>query len=219
VTASICTGSTTDVDAPPVVRGSIHASVDGIRADLIDVITRTHPRAGLTRVIAVDGLSGSGKSTVARTIADALTAPTINLDDIYGGWTGLAGVSAQLREWVIEPLIGGRDPRWRRFDWARQRYGEWVTTPRARNLVIEGCGAGGLAIADQISVLIWVEASYEERLARLRARADWPWYAPHEAAWRRQEVTLLERERTPSRADVIVTNDGRATLRKREASD
>jgi predicted kinase len=186
-------------------------------AGAVDVVAhavraRRRATAGV-RLTAVDGLSGSGKSSIARGLARALSAPVIHLDDLYDGWSGLAGIGDRLHEWVVEPLLSGCPPRWRRYDWERGAYAEWHTTPVTADLVLDGCGSGALAVAANIAVLVWVEAPEHLRESRLRARPDWPWYEPHRQGWVRQEQRLHRRERTRGRADAIVENGRQVVVR------
>ena len=187
-------------------RGSIRPDLHTAALAVADLARRSPPSAGDPRVVAVDGRSGSGKSTLACSLAAVLPAPVINLDDLYPGWDGLADVARRVRTWVIDPLRAGQGPRWRRYDWDRERYGPWVSTPRAPYLVVEGCGAGGQLVAAYLSLLVWVDAPDHERAERLVGRPDWPSYAAHAASWGAQEAELLRRERTPDRADVVVRN-------------
>ena len=43
----------------------------------------TDPRLGRTRLIAVDGRSGAGKTWLASELATPLGAPVIHMDDLY----------------------------------------------------------------------------------------------------------------------------------------
>ena len=78
-------------------------------AHLLDALRAAPPRAGATRVLAIDGRSGAGKSTLARALAGELGAPLVALEDLYGGWDGLERGVELLREAVLEPLAQGRD--------------------------------------------------------------------------------------------------------------
>jgi uridine kinase len=172
------------------------------------------PRAGGTRVVAVDGPSGSGKTTLAAALATALgdagrPAPVVHLDDIYPGWDGLDDAVPRLLEWVLEPLAAGREPRYRRFDWPRHEYAEWhhVATAEAAALVVEGVSSGARACAPYLSLLVWVEAPRDLRFARGMAR-DGEGYRPHWERWARQEDAHFAREDTRARAAVILSGAG-----------
>lgn len=161
------------------------------------------PAAGSTRVVAIDGLSGAGKSMLAARLAEALTeAPVVHMDDLYPGWDGLADAPARLLEWVLEPLSRGEPARYRRYDWGAGEYAEWHDVPEAPVLVVEGCGAGVRAVAPYLSLLVWVEAPEPER--RRRGLARDPGYAPYWDRWARQEQAMYATERTRERADLRV---------------
>ena len=62
-------------------------------------------------VIAIDGRSGAGKTSLAARLRLALGAPVVALEDLYGGWDGLErGVDLLVSD-VLEPLSAGRAAR------------------------------------------------------------------------------------------------------------
>jgi energy-coupling factor transporter ATP-binding protein EcfA2 len=160
-------------------------------------------------VIAVDGPSGSGKTTLAARLAHALEAPVVHLDDLYPGWDGLHEGMVRLVDWVLEPLARGATARYRRFDWARSAYAAWHDVPASAVLVVEGVGSGCRAAAPYLTLLAWIEAPLELRMARGIAR-DGEVYRPHWERWARQEAELFAAEGTMQRADVLV--DGAPTI-------
>jgi uridine kinase len=174
----------------------------GLAARLAD----REPRLGRTRLIALDGRSGAGKSWLAGRLAGPLGAPVIHMDDIYPGWDGPAAAGDQLAEWVIEPLARGEPARWRRFDWGTMSYAEWHTTEPAGVVLLEGCGSVRSALAATYAARIWVEAPAADRRRRLRGRPDWAAYEPHARDWARREDHLFRSERTRRHCDVIVAN-------------
>ncbi|MCE0535252.1 hypothetical protein LWF15_07005 [Kineosporia rhizophila] len=174
---------------------------------LVRLVRQSPPSAGGTRLVAVDGRSGSGKSTLATDLAAELSAPLVRLDDLYEGWDGLPGVGDLLREWIADPLAAGGQARWRPYRWDTATRDEWRTVPTSSVLVLEGCGAGSAALRDHLALLVWVEASADVRLRRLRGRPDWTGYRCHQARWAAAEQALLDRENTPGHADVVVHND------------
>ncbi|HEU4676488.1 MAG TPA: uridine kinase [Motilibacteraceae bacterium] len=195
--------ATSDVSARPL-RG------------LADRVLAAPPRAGATRVVAVDGPSGSGKTTLAGRLAALLGGPVVHLDDLYPGWDGLADAVPRLVEWVLEPLGRGEPARYRRYDWVEGVYAEWHEVPTAPVLVVEGCASGSLAAAPYLSLLVWVEAPHDLRMERGIAR-DGEAYRPHWERWARQEDELYRTQRTRERADVRV--DGAPQVPYDEASE
>lgn len=167
-------------------------------------LRRGAPTSGETRVVCVDGHSGSGKTTFGARLSAHLECPTVHLDDLYPGWDGLADSTAKLVEWVLEPLSGGRPARYRRFDWNAGEYAEWVEVPKTDLLVIEGVGSG--AAAEYPAFVVWVEAPEDLRMKRGIER-DGEAFRPHWERWAKQEVGIFRNARTRERADLIVNGD------------
>ena len=176
------------------------------------------PRRGpLTRIVAVEGRSGSGKSTVAERVRRALAdrgepVAVLTMEDLYPGWDGLAEAPGLLQQWVLEPLRRGRTAAWRRQDWERGAFGtEWVDLPpelagREGTLLVEGCGSGAASVGDLLDLLVWVEAPVHKRYQRLDRRDDAEAYAPYRALWARQEDDLYARAHPRERADLRLDN-------------
>ncbi len=147
-------------------------------------------------LVLVDGPAGSGKTT----LAESLGAPVVHLDDLFEGWTGLAaGLRAAQR--LLDALLAGEPAGYRRYDWQRGEYAEWVPVEPAELMVIEGCGAGSLE-ADGLRV--WVEAPAEERLRRGLAR-DGDALRDQWLAWQVTEDEHFARARTRDRAELVLT--------------
>jgi uridine kinase len=162
------------------------------------------PRAGTTRVVAVDGPSGSGKTVLAAELSDVLDgAPVVHMDDLYPGWDGLDEAVPRLLEWVLQPLSRGEPARYRRYDWPAGAYAEEHQVPTSEVLVVEGVGSGALACAPYLSLLVWVEAPRPLRFERGIAR-DGEAYRPHWERWARQEDEHFRRNATRERADARV---------------
>jgi uridine kinase len=178
---------------------------------LAGLLAGTRPRLGRTRLIGVDGHSGSGKTWLASELATPLGAPVIHMDDLYPGWEGLAKAADVLTEWVIEPLSKQEPARWRRFDWDTMSYADWHTTEGADVVVLEGCGSIRSALASVYAARVWVEAPAAARRQRLRARPDWAAYEPHARRWAELEEQLYETEHTRRHCDVVVENPPPAT--------
>ncbi|MGH3277840.1 MAG: phosphoribulokinase [Trebonia sp.] len=162
----------------------------------------------MTRVVAIDGRSGSGKTSLAAKLRLELDAPVVALEDLYGGWDGLErGIDLLVTE-VLEPLSAGRAARVPRYDWRAGNWSEpWVLEPPAV-LIVEGVGAGDRRAAAYASTLIWVAAPEIVRKKRALDR-DGATFAPYWDMWAAQEDAMLAREHTPDRADLVVRGDRR----------
>ena len=174
--------------------------------DLIALV-RSRPAIGATRLVTLDGHSGAGKTRLAGRLARALgRVPIVHLDVFYPGWDGLAAGVELAVDWVARPLVAGTRARWRRYDWTADRFAEWHETPCAPIVVLDGCGAGSAALRPFASTAVWVDTPARLRSERLRARGDWPGYAPHRARWEGQEEALFAAERPWEHADAIIDN-------------
>ncbi|MCM3882266.1 dephospho-CoA kinase [Frankia sp. R82] len=164
-------------------------------------------RAGDVRVLALDGRSGAGKTTLAARLGQALPAPCVSLEDLYGGWDGLAAGVGRLVAEVLVPLAAGRTPRVPRYDWTARAWQEpRPLTVAGGLLVVEGVGAGARAAAPYLSLLVWLEAPVALRRTRALAR-DGDVYTGHWDAWAAQESALLDQDDTRSRADIVLHTD------------
>ena len=170
---------------------------------LLEVIEAAPPRAAATRVVAIDGRSGSGKTTLAQSLASALGAPLVALEDLYGGWDGLEHGVSLLGSAVLRVLDAGRTASVPRYDWLAQAWGEPWSLPPPAHLIVEGVGAGALALAPYTSVLVWIELDAQQRRERALARRYGELYGPHWHRWALQEVAFYERERVIERADLV----------------
>jgi uridine kinase len=186
----------TPIDAPGAIAARIRA---------------TAPRIRGTRLLAVDGPAGSGKTTLATAVVGALaggSAPAeevgaviLHMDDFFEGWSGLDdAVLARVQAQVLRPLSRGEPGRWQRYDWARGAFAEWHDIPDVGVVVLEGCGSGAAALRQYASVLAWIEVDVEERLRRGIAR-DGPAVESRWRQWMRREDAHFAANRTREHAD------------------
>jgi len=181
----------------------------GTYLDLAARIRALPARAGATRVIAVDGPAGSGKTAFGARLAAASGAPTVHLDDICPGWTGLRHAAPRLVEWVLAPLAAGGVGRYRRYDWDGDTYAEWHEVPRGPQLIVEGVTGGSKPVAPYLSFVVWVTAPAHVRIARGIER-DGESYRSRWEAWCEEEEKVFSADGTRERADLCI--DGAPTL-------
>lgn len=184
-------------------------------AELAAEIRRREPSCGAVRVVAVDGVAGAGKSTVAAALAAELGgAPVVPTDELadherlFGWWPELVAD-------VFEPLSQGRAGRYRPYDWTRRERGEPREVPIAPVLVVEGTGAGRRELAPWLSYLIWVDAdlaaAHERGLRRDLAALGPDWrdeLARFWAEWVAAERAHFAADPTVDRADLVVPAPG-----------
>jgi uridine kinase len=171
-------------------------------------------RAGRTRVVAIDGRSGAGKTLLASRLRTQLGAPVVSLEDLYGGWDGLEhGIDLLVFE-VLVPVSDERAARVPRYDWLTREWAEPVVLEPPELLIVEGVGAGARRAAAFESLLVWLEAAPSARKQRALDR-DGDTFAPYWDMWAAQEDAMLARERTPERADVVIDGISGNVLRSR----
>lgn len=159
--------------------------------------------AGGTRVLAIDGRSGAGKTRLAAELHGGLGAPVVALEDLYGGWDGLENGIDRLVSEVLVPLAAGRTAWVPRYDWVARNWAERVRLDPPALLIVEGVGAGARRAARYESLVVWLEAPLSVRQQRALER-DGETFIPHWDRWAAQEEAMLARERTPERAHVVI---------------
>lgn len=167
------------------------------------ILART-PRRGATRVVAVDGGSAAGKSTLAGRLARTLGASVVHTDDVawhhsFFDWWPL------LIEGVLEPLAAGRTVEYRPPAWdARERPGAVTAEPNAA-VVIEGVGVGRSELEPWRDFSIWVDTDRQVALERGLSRpGEDPGFW---RTWEAAEEEHLARDRPWERADLLISHD------------
>jgi hypothetical protein len=165
------------------------------------------PTQAPTRLVAIDGAAGSGKSTFARELAAALGGvPVVPIDDFLA-WDDLTEFWPRFEREVLAPIFRGQPVRYQQRDWENdpdgRGLGAFRDVPFSSTLVVEGVGAGRRAVHGRLSYLVWVEAPPALRLARgverdgEAARHKWLKFMPGEQSFH-------DAEGTRSRADLVV---------------
>jgi uridine kinase len=190
-----------DVETPCAPRTS---TVEAI----IERARQAHRPAGMpTRVIALDGPGGAGKTTLAGHLSAALgDAPVVHTDEF--------ATPDDPREWwqrlladVLCPLSHGHASRFRPYDWVAGRLTRWRVIEPGAFLVLEGVSASREAFRPFLSLTVWVRTAREERLRRGLAR-DGQGARDQWLAWMADEDAYVQREKPERNADLVVSGDG-----------
>ena len=168
---------------------------------------RAEPRCGDTVVVAIDGPSGAGKTTLASGVAAALGAlgsvEVVHMDLLFPGWDGLPEAPGLLTTQVLEPLSQGLPATHRLWSWVRDEWHGSRTVPPSRFLVVEGCASSVEPAGAYAAVRVFVEADRALRMRRGIAR-DGEAYRPRWEGWAAQETLLFDRDGTRLRADLVI---------------
>lgn len=180
----------------------MHPSTEAF-TELAAWIRSRPPRCGHTRLVAVDGPGGCGKSRFALHLTAALHgSPLVHTDD-FASWDNTLDWWHRLEEQVLLPLGEGRSGRFQRYDWERRELAEWHEVEAADVVVIEGVSSARAAVADRLSCVVWVETSRETRLRRGLDR-DGEAALPLWCTWMADEDRHYARDRPWERADLVV---------------
>jgi uridine kinase len=177
--------------------------------ELCEVIRHRPPRCGRVRLVAVDGPGGAGKSVFAERLARSLGGVPIIHTDEFASWENPLGWWSRLEDDVLMPLAKGQLVRYREYDWSRRRLGRWRVIPSSEVILLEGVSAARRAVAERLSLSIWIEAPTAVRLARgldrdgQAMRGQWK-------QWMAEEATHYAKDQARERAGVIV--DGAPTV-------
>jgi len=166
-------------------------------------------------IIAVDGRSGAGKTTLAVELAARLRqhhkVSLFHLEDIYPGWNGLLPGIERYVGTVLKPLSEGMAAEWTSWDWEKHYDGGLNVTLPAEIVIVEGVGAAADAARSMLDAVVWVESPGDDRRRRALTR-DGSTYEPYWDSWAAQEDEWLSTDQVVAAADVRVQNraDGSA---------
>lgn len=159
-----------------------------------------------TRLIAIDGPGGAGKSSLARRLADHLgDAPVVHTDD-FASWDNPLDWWPRLVEEVLEPLARNEAARYVRSNWEREEERTWGEVAPSPFVILEGVSAFRQAFRPFLTYSIWIETPREVRLRRglerdgEDARAQWE-------KWMAEEAAYVVREKPRDNADLILPGD------------
>ncbi|WP_019201768.1 uridine kinase [Tsukamurella sp. 1534] len=142
--------------------------------DAAEVVQRLGGREG---TVAVDGLSGAGKSTYAQGLVEELRAAgartaLVRTDD-YATWDDPVAWWPRMVEEILLPFSRGWDAHYRPMVWrdGTPRPGPEVRLPWAPLVVIEGVSSARRSFARRLGLALWLEGgTAAERLERSVAR-------------------------------------------------
>jgi anthranilate synthase component 1/para-aminobenzoate synthetase len=166
-------------------------------------------------IIAIDGRSGAGKTTLAIELAARLRShhkvSLFHLEDIYPGWNGLTAGIERYVSTVLKPLSRGEQAIWTSWDWEKHYDGDTRVTMPAEIVIVEGVGAAAAEARPLLSAVVWADSPEELRRTRALNR-DGGTYEPFWEQWAEQEDAWLAGDDVPRRADIRVLNraDGSA---------
>jgi uridine kinase len=172
--------------------------------------------ASRTTLVAIDGMGGAGKSTLAAQLLDAIDdSGVVSVDDFYRPMAASerAGLRPEggydryfdwrrLRDSVLGPIRFGLCAQYRRYDWATDRLAEWRKVEAGRVVIVEGVYSTRPELRSCFGVTVYVVTPREQRLERMSRRDhdDLSWVEQ----WMAAEDWYEENERPEDQVDLVL---------------
>jgi uridine kinase len=171
-------------------------------------------------LVAIDGHSASGKSTLAGEVAGRVGAAVIDGDDFYAGGSGSqwdAMSSAEKAdhciEWrrqrpVLETLARGETASWHAYDWVAddgQSMRGPTVCPPAPVIILEGVYSARPELGDLFDLRVLYDAPAAVRHRRWVEREGKDYFDDWARRWSEAEEWYFTRIMTPDRFDLILS--------------
>jgi uridine kinase len=197
----------------------LQSAEDKIVFDISQLLKRKNPV-----LVALDGRSGTGKSTIAQAIADRVKGIIVVSDDFYSGgnddaWSGLSasekvdqGIDWQrMRTQVLEPLLAKKPASWHPLDfepeigWTGWK-DEIVTLKPAPVILVDGVYSARPELSDLVDLAVLVEADDAVRRKRLVIREGQGFMERWHKLWDSAEEYYFTHICPQSSFDIVVRN-------------
>jgi uridine kinase len=170
-------------------------------------------------LVGIDGRSGAGKSSLARTLSEQLAdVVVIHTDDFYRVMNESVRASLDARQgyfqyfdWnrlerqVLCPLAAGQPARYERYDWVKEQLAETIEIAPQGIILVEGVASTRPELRTYYDLRIWVETSDGERMRRQIARGE---NSPEWIdRWAAAEAFYVEQFRPRQSAHLIVAGE------------
>ncbi len=170
-------------------------------------------------LVALDGRSAAGKSTLAATVAPLVKAMVIDGDDFYSGgtaatWDAMSAAekASHCMDWrrqrpVLEKLASGEAAHWHPYDWEADD-GSLAPTPvicePAPVIILDGAYSARPELADLFDLRVLLDAPAEIRRAQLIEREGEDFREEWNARWDEAEQWYFGTVMPPESFDLVI---------------
>ncbi len=178
---------------------------------------KSYPQKAATKLVAIDGFGGSGKSTFAEKLVKLDSSiqivgldkfPYLPNEHPYHSSGAQTRVNIErLKNEVLVPLAAGKEARFQNtFWWPTDQKAEWFTVQPSGIVLIEGCYSFHKDIRDLYDLSIWVDCAPSEAMERAVARDGDAARAHWEEAHAPNEQKYVAAQEPQKNVDLIVSN-------------
>jgi len=196
---------------------------------ILKEMERIRPKVRKPIVVALDGGSGAGKTTIAERLMRLADVALVRLDDFcqtvipQSEWPHktveqrLNGVFdwSRVRSEALEPLRAGRPGRWHAFDFMRglgkagtySLKKEMTEVAPAPTILLEGAYSASRPLRDLMDLAVLVDVQNRTRYLRTAARGDdTEFLAKWHAIWDEVEAYYFQHVCPPESFDLVIRN-------------
>jgi len=177
-------------------------------------------------MVAIDGASGAGKSTVSYMLKSKLSAAVISLDDFFSAnipdakWDEFSVEEKlkavfdwnRLRTQALLPLLANQQARWYPFDFSAglQEDGTYnlisviKTCEPSSVIIIDGTYSAGPYLADLVNLTVLIDVPVQERHDRLDKREDPAFIKQWHKRWDLVEDFYFEQVKPKNTFDIVI---------------
>lgn len=163
--------------------------------------------AGRPRLVAMDGRSASGKSSLARLLAEGQSGWAVVHTDDIAWWHSYFDWPHLLIDRVIKPLLADGEVSYTPPAWTeRGRLGAINVPAGVHTVVIEGVGAARRELQPFLNRSVWVHTPWPEVLRREHLRlAAGEVSRELQRDWMSAELKFVEQQRPWERASLVIS--------------
>lgn len=161
------------------------------------------PKKDLT-LVAIDGASCSGKTTLSEELAKRKDITLIHVDDFFDGSNEDIGInSSRIKEEILLKLRPDKPLVYRKYDCTKKEFIEEKIQKVNNFVVLEGVYSANLKLREYYDAFIFFEISEEEQISRLEKRSK-RLLSRFFSEWLPRERRYFQKEKVYTNADLIV---------------